>query len=152
MPLEKKTIWLLVADSAKARLFGVDRRERRLEPLGEWQDDVASGKAQDINADRPGRTFDSAGSGRHAMEPPSSPKGVAKARFVAMLADNLAAKAKQNGFDELHVIAAPRTLGEFRELLDPAVKARLAHEEAKDLTQLSKPELEKLLGSRFWPA
>ena len=152
MPLEKKTIWLLVADSAKARLFAVDRRERRLEPLGEWQDDVASGKAQDINADRPGRTFDSAGPGRHAMEPPSSPKGVAKARFVAMLADNLAADAKQNRFDELHLIAAPRTLGEFRELADPAVKARLVHEEAKDLTQMSRPELEKLLGNRFWPA
>ncbi len=151
MPLEKKTIWLLVADSAKARLFGVDRRERRLEALGEWHDDVASGKAQDIDADRPGRTFDSAGPGRHAMEPSSSPKGVAKSRFVAMLADNLATKAKTNDFDELHMIAAPRTLGEFREFLDPAVKSRLVHEEAKDLTQLSKPELEKLLGGRFWP-
>ncbi len=151
MPLEKKTIWLLVADSAKARLFGVDRRERSLVVLDEWQDDVASGKAQDIDADRPGRTFDSAGPGRHAMQPPSDPKGVAKARFVAMLADHLAAEAKQNGFDELHLVAAPRTLGEFRDLLDPAVKGRLAHEEAKDLTQLTKPELEKALGSRFWP-
>lgn len=152
MPLEKKTIWLLIADSAKARLFAVDRRERVLTVLGEWHDDVASGKTQDIQADRPGRSFDSAGQGRHAMEPPSSPKGVAKARFVGMLADNLAASAKRQDFDELHVIAAPRTLGEMRELLDPAVRARLASEEAKDLTQLSKPELEKLLGPRFWPA
>ncbi len=152
MPLERKTIWLLVADSAKARLFEVDRRERALELLDEWQDDVASGRNQDINADRPGRTFDSAGHGRHAMEPPSSPKGVAKARFVAMLMDNLAASAKQQAFDELHVIAAPRTLGEIRDLIDPAVKARLVGEEAKDLTQLTRPELEKQLGARFWPA
>jgi len=152
MPLEKKTIWLLIADSARARLFGVDRRERTFSILGEWQDDVASGKAQDIDADRPGRTFDSAGPGRHAMEPTSSPKGVAKGRFVAMLAENLGAEARKNGFDELHVIAAPRTLGELRELLGQPVKSRLVHEEAKDLTQLSKPELEKLLGNRFWPA
>lgn len=151
MPLERKTIWLLVADSAKARLFSVDRRERAFEPMGEWEDEVASGKTQDIEADRPGRTFDSAGPGRHAMEPSSSPKGVAKSRFVAMLADLLEDKAKKNGFDELHVFAAPRTLGEFRELLDPAVKSRLVHEEAKDLTIHSKPELEKLLGGRFWP-
>ncbi len=151
MPLEKKTIWLLIADSAKARLFAVDRRERTLRPMGEWQDDVAGGKAQEIVADRPGRTFDSGGPGRHAMEPSSSPKGVAKARFVAMLADHLEDEAKKNGFDELHLVAAPRTLGELRELLDPAVKSRLAHEEAKDLTQLTKPELEKLLGGRFWP-
>ncbi len=152
MPLEKKTIWLLIADSARARLFAVDRRERCFAVLDEWADDVASGKTQDIQADRPGRAFDSAGEGRHAMEPASSPKGVAKARFVAMLTDNLATAAKQQAFDELHVIAAPRTLGEMRELFDPTVKARLASEEAKDLTQLSKPELEKLLGARFWPA
>jgi protein required for attachment to host cells len=152
MPLEKRTIWLLIADSAKARLFAVDRRERAFAVLGDWHDDVASGKAQDIQADRPGRTFDSAGQGRHAMEPPSSPKGVAKARFVGMLADTLATRAKQQDFDELHVIAAPRTLGEMRELLDPVVKGRVESEEAKDLTQLSKPELEKLLGPRFWPA
>jgi len=152
MPLEKKTIWLLVADSAKARLYSVDRRERAFEAIGDWQDDVAGGKAQDIDADRPGRTFDSGGPGRHAMEPSSSPKGVAKARFVAMLADHLEAKAKKGAFDELHVIAAPRTLGELRELMDPAVKSRLVNEEAKDLTVRSKPELEKLLGGRFWPA
>jgi protein required for attachment to host cells len=152
MPLERKTIWLLIADSARARLFTVDRRERCLAVLGEWSDDVASGKTQDIQADRPGRTFDSAGQGRHAMEPTSSPKGIAKSRFVAILADNLAVEAKRQAFDELHVIAAPRTLGELRELLDASVKARLASEEAKDLTQLSRPELEKLMGSRFWPA
>lgn len=152
MPLEKKTIWLLVADSARARLFGVDRRARSFDLLDEWHDDVASGKTQDIEADRPGRTFDSAGPGRHGMEPPSSPKGVAKSRFVAMLGDRLAAAAKQHRFDELTVIAAPRTLGELRELLDPAVRAKLAAEEAKDLTQLSQPELEKQLGGRFWPA
>lgn len=151
MPLEKKTIWLLIADSAKARLFAVERRGRSLELVDEWQDDVASGKGQYINADRPGRTFDRAGPGRHAMEPPSSPKGVAKARFVAMLMDGLAAQAKQQAFDELHVVAAPRTLGEMRELIDPAVRARLASEEPKDLTQLSKPELERLLGPKFWP-
>ena len=152
MPLEKRTIWLLIADSAKARLFAVDRRERALTVLGDWHDDVASGKTQDIQADRPGRTFDSIGQGRHAMEPPSSPKGVAKARFVGMLADNLATRAKQQAFDELHVVAAPRTLGELREHLAPAVKARLVSEEPKDLTQLTRPELEKLIGPRFWPA
>lgn len=152
MPLEKKTILVLVANSASAQLYGVDRRERALTLLGEWHDDVASGRAQDIDADRPGRSFDRAGPGRHALEPASSPKGVAKARFVAMLADKLEVKAKRNGFDELHVYAAPRTLGELREVFDPAVKAKLVGEEAKDLTHLAKPDLEKMFRGRFWPA
>lgn len=151
MPLEKKTILLLVANSACAQLYGVDRRERSLDLLDEWRDEVASGRTQDIEADRPGRTFDRAGYGRHAMEPPSSPKGVAKSRFVATLAEHLEAKAKRNAFDELHVLAAPRTLGELRELLDPNVKTRLVSTEAKDLTQLGRHELEKVVGDRFWP-
>jgi protein required for attachment to host cells len=152
MPLEKKTIWLLIADSARARLFDVDRRDRSFVQIDEWSDDVASGKIQDIEADRPGRTFDSAGPGRHAMEPPSSPKGLAKAKFVAMLALLLATSAKRQEFEELHVIAAPRTLGELRDLLDQNVKSRIASEEAKDLTQLSQNDLERQLGPRFWPA
>jgi protein required for attachment to host cells len=85
------------------------------------------------------------------MEPPSSPKGVAKARFVAMLAQLLATRAKRQEFEELHVIAAPRTLGELRDLFDQSVKSRLVGEEAKDLTQLSQNDLERQLGPRFWP-
>jgi protein required for attachment to host cells len=150
MPLEKKTIWVLVADSAQARLFDVDRANKSFNLVDEWQDDVAAGKAQDIDADRPGRVFESANPGRHAMAPPSSPKGVAKARFVGLLADRLAAAAKRQGFDELHVYAAPRTLGELRELMDHTVKARLVNEEAKDLSNLDQPQLERMLGDRFW--
>ncbi len=150
MPLEKKTIWLLVADSARARLFDVDRSSKSFNLIDEWQDDVAAGKAQDIDADRPGRVFDSAGPGRHAMAPSSSPKGVAKSRFVGLLADQLAAAAKRQDFDEVHIYAAPRTLGELRELMDHTAKGRVVHEEAKDLAHLNQPQLEQMLGERFW--
>jgi len=66
------------------------------------------------------------------------------------LADRLAAAAKGQGFDELHVYAAPRTLGELRELMDHTAKARVVHEEAKDLSNLDQPQLERTLGERFW--
>ncbi len=152
MPIERKTIWLFVADGARASLFAVDRRERRLVPLEEWADDAASGKGQDLMADRPGRTFDSGGQGRHAMEPTTAPKRVAKERFLAMLADHLNAGAKRQAFDELHLVAAPRALGELREQLHQTVLERLASEQAKDLTPLSHAELEDTVGGHFWPA
>jgi protein required for attachment to host cells len=152
MPLERKTIWLLVADAARRRLFAVDRRSRRFVLLRSWADDAAAGKGLDLVADRPGRTFDSAGQGRHAMEPTTPPKTVAKARFLAMLAGHLNAEAKRRAFDELHLVAAPRALGELREQLDPPVLERLAGDQAKDLTPLGQPELEAALGDRFWPS
>lgn len=151
MPMERKAVWLLVADGARARLFSVDRRSRSLRPVGEWSDEMASGKGGDIETDRPGRTFDSAGQGRHAMEPPTPPKEVAKSRFLASVADRLEAHAKRREFDELLVFAAPRALGELRDMLDASVTARVVADEAKDLTQFSRPELEKALGDRFWP-
>lgn len=150
MPIERKTIWLLVADAARARLFAVDRRERRFVPLESWADDAAAGKGQDLMADRPGRTFDSGGQGRHAMEPTTAPKTVAKERFLAMLADHLNAEVKRQAFDELHLVAAPRALGELREQLHPAVFERIASDQAKDLTPLGQPDLEATLGGLFW--
>ncbi len=151
MPLERKKIWLLVADAARARLFEVDRRARRFVLRDSWADDAAAGKGSDLVADRPGRTFDSAGQGRHAMEPPTAPKTVAKAQFLAMLAEHLVLEARRQSFDELHVVAAPRALGELREKFDGAVRDRLRGELAKDLMPSSEAELESALGGTFWP-
>ncbi len=152
MPIERRTIWLLVADAARASLYTVDRRARRLVELESWADDAAAGKGQDLVADRPGRTFDSAGQGRHAMEPTTAPKTVAKERFLAMLAGHLNAAAKRQAFDELHLVAAPRVLGELREQLHPTVQDRIVSEQAKDLTPLGQAELEEAVGKLFWPS
>jgi protein required for attachment to host cells len=97
-------------------------------------------------ADRPGRTFDSAGHGRHAMEPPTDPKRVEQHAFFTEVAERLEAAARGGKFDRLVLVAEPRALGELRRLLAPAVAAKVSAELDKDLTHLPPAEIGERLG------
>jgi hypothetical protein len=64
--MPKPTLWVLVADAARARLFQVEQPQQVLSAaLG--QELIGSNlRSREIASDRPGRTFDSGGEGRHA--------------------------------------------------------------------------------------
>jgi len=150
MPLEKKTIWVLVADGSRGRLFQVDRRERRLHLLREEESEAARRHNRDIMADRPGRSAEPGG-GRHAMEYGRTPKNLEKERFVASIAGALHEDASHNRFDELYVVASPKALGELRSELTGPVRQRVKKEIDKDLTRAEEPELEKHILPEIWP-
>ncbi|MGH6943019.1 MAG: host attachment protein, partial [Geminicoccaceae bacterium] len=99
----------------------------------------------EIASDRPGRSFDSAGQGRHAMEPPTDPQRYAKYAFARELAHRLEEAVHAHRFDRLVVVAAPRTLGDLRDLLPDAVKAKIVAEIDKDLTQVPVHDLSRHL-------
>jgi protein required for attachment to host cells len=136
--------WILVADGARARLFEQDPEVRSgFKPAAEREFSGTSAHAREIASDRPGRTFDRAGEGRHAMEPSSDPLRHAKLEFARDLAEHLRQAVGQHAFDRLIVIAAPRTLGDLRDLLPATVRERVVAEIDKDLTWMPLSELEK---------
>jgi protein required for attachment to host cells len=136
--------WILVADGARARLIEQDPEERRqLKATAEREFSGTTAQSREIASDRPGRTFDRAGEGRHAMEPSTDPLRHAKLEFARDLAEHLTQAVNRHAFDRLIVIAAPRTLGDLRNLLPDAVRARVVAEIDKDLTWMSLPDLEK---------
>ena len=131
------TTWVPSADGTKARLA---RREPAAEggalvPVREF--DGTNQPGRDLTSDRPGRTFDRAGQGRHAMQPPTDPKRHEKRRFAHELAGFLDAAAKRGDFDRLILVAPPQALGDLRGELPKAVTELLAGELAKDLTNVS---------------
>ncbi len=139
--MRQGTTWVLIADGSKARLV-------RQEPPGDGggltpvrEFDGANRPSRDLASDRPGRTFDRAGEGRHAMQPPTDPKRHEKRRFAQELAGFLAAAAKRGAFDRLILVAPPQALGDLRDELPKAVSDRLAGQLAKDLTNLPVHEL-----------
>lgn len=76
-----------------------------------------------------------AGSGGHqssAANPDESTR--AEDGFAAGVAALLNAQAQSGDFDDLLVIAAPKTLGELRKHWSKALQAKLTGEIAKDLT------------------
>jgi len=144
----KKTVtWVVVADGARARLFINDGPGKGLKPIPDGDMSVPRPPTRDINADRPGRTFDSSGDGRHAMEPPSDPHRNAKRAFADDVAARLDAGHKRNAFDRLVLVAPPQALGDLRACLNNGVRAKVSAELNKDLTHLKDHELPGPIGA-----
>jgi protein required for attachment to host cells len=137
----RKVTWVLVADGARARLL---TRTTKTEPFVPALDHEFIGSnipSREIDADRPGRSFDSAGDGRHAMEPPTDPRRKRKADFAKELAALLDAEAKRGSFDQLVVVAPPQALGDLRAEFTEAVRGRIVEEINKDLVEAPVEEL-----------
>jgi protein required for attachment to host cells len=143
------TTWVLIADGARARLLAQAKPFAPLEPALEQEEFTGSmAQSKEIGSDRPGRSFDSSGlGGRHAMVPPTDPQRYAKFAFARELAERLEEAVHEGRFARLILVAAPRTLGDLRELLPGAVKAKVVAEIDKDLTHVPLRDLPKHLAS-----
>lgn len=140
--MPNRTMWVVVADGARARILAGDPRIGGLEPVMPELVGRGREKGADLLADRPGRSVDSSHVGdRHAMEPPTDPKEVEKERFARQLADTLEAACNEGRFARLTLVAPPRMLGELRAVLPAKVKERLVREVDKDLTWVPVHEL-----------
>lgn len=128
--------WIVVADGARMRVFVNDGPGHGLSELAGKALSADIKPSRDIDADRPGRSFDSAGQGRHAMEPPSDSNRHAKRLFAGEIADVLKKAHRDTAFDRLILVAAPSMLGDLRAALSKAVQDVVYHELAKDLTHL----------------
>ncbi|MEJ8571160.1 host attachment protein [Microbaculum marinum] len=144
--VRKIVTWVVVADGARARVFvneGVGKGVHELEDRAFIGDRRQN---RDIQSDRPGRSFDSGGQGRHAMEPRTDPHKHEEHRFLGDVVDWLTGHARQDEFERLVLIAAPRALGELRSLMSKPLAARVVAEIDKDLTQAGPAEIESHLG------
>lgn len=140
--MPKPIIWVLVADAARARLFQVEQPRQTLTPaLGEEL--IGSNlRSREIASDRPGRTFDSGGQGRHAKEPPTDPARHAQGEFARDVVRLLDEKRTSRAFERLIVVAPPQFLGDLRALMPQQLQERVSAEIAKDLSKLPTHELQ----------
>ena len=145
--MPKTVTWVLVADGARARVLENSGRGTGLVRAfpDEFIDETAMGKISDIMTDKRGRTHDSAGPGRHGMEPPTDAKRHAKFVFARELARLLDDAAKRHRFDQLILVAAPKSLGDLRAHLSGNVRNRIKAEIDKDLTHVPEHDLSKHL-------
>jgi protein required for attachment to host cells len=142
------TTWILIADGARARLLAQDKPFEALKPALEQEQLTGStAQSKEIGSDRPGRAFDSAGQGRHAMAPSTDPQRYAKFAFARELVERLEDALHGARFQHLVLVAAPKTLGDLRELLPPPVKAKVVAELDKDLTHVPVRDLPRHLAS-----
>ena len=140
--MAKPIIWVLVADAARARLFQVEQPQQILTPaLGEEL--IGSNlRSREIASDRLGRSFDSGGQGRHAMEPPTDPARHAQGEFARDVVRLLDEKRESGSFERLVVVAPPQFLGDLRSVMPQQLQAAVAAEVAKDFSKLPLHELQ----------
>jgi protein required for attachment to host cells len=99
----------------------------------------------DLVSDREGRSFNSHGLGRSAIDSHSDPHRDLKTEFAHQLADMLARGLEQNSYDRLIIVAPPVTLGDLRAAISDRVRAKVAGEVAHDLTKIPDGEVAKHL-------
>ncbi len=139
--------WILVADGSRARLYANSGPGTGLEAITDQELKGLNLPSREIMADRPGRSFDSAGSGRHAMEPRSDARDIEKERFTRSLAELLDRERGEGKYERLVIVAPPRELGRLRAALPPAVQKCVTAELNKDLVQLGNKELTEHLAA-----
>lgn len=113
--------------------------------------------SRDQATDAAGRASSSAGGGGHGSGPAGAAPGTRSSvaatdfhqleedRFAAEAADMLKRRALAHDFEQLFVVAPPRTLGELRKHYHREVSDRLAGELGKDLTGHPVSDIEQAL-------
>lgn len=148
----KKTVtWVVLADGARARIIAQDGPGAELKLVYEEEEAKAMLPAREIEADRPGRTFDSGGhgdaaaQGRHAYEPPTDPRRKQQTDFIRGVAEVLEDAANRGSFERLVLIAPPKALGDLRASLSKNVGRMVSAEIPKDLVNVSIHDLPERL-------
>jgi protein required for attachment to host cells len=149
--LQDGTAWMLVADGRRARVLVEQRRGANLEEPSEWAMEIDEDELYDIQ-DRPPRSFDRVGAGRHAMDGGRSLHEMEEEKFLKRVAERLGEAEKQKQFDHLIIAAPPRALGLLRDMLPSGAKSRIRADVSKDLLGESAHELRERLTQLLGPS
>lgn len=142
--------WVVVADSAAVRIFSMAGPRSSLQEIETLDHPEGRLPAGEINADRPGRSFASAGKRRHAMEREVDPKKQATTTFARGVVERLENARAQGELERLILVAAPEFLGLLREHLSSESKRIVENEFALNLVGMSAEEIRAHLPEKLF--
>jgi protein required for attachment to host cells len=137
--------WIIIADGARAHIVCNDGIGKGVTPVLDRDLKSAWVPTRALGTDRPGRTFESADSSRHAMEPRVDWHRFEKHQFVEKMAKLVNKAASRRTYDRLVLVAPPEILGVLRAALSEPAKKRVVAELAKDLTSVPVREIPERL-------
>ncbi len=149
------TTWILVSDVSRAKLFSIERRDKDLSLVKDFEHPQGHQFSRDIRpSSPPGRTQKSTGPGtrRSSMEPHTWPKEAEAERFAQQLGHYLEEAIGKREFDSLVLVAPPHFLGLLHATLGRQTAKHLRASVDKDLSMLDAAELrQRLLDVAFPP-
>lgn len=129
--------WVLVADSARARLFSLGAGAIRLEEIGDFINAATRMPGHQLEHAPPSRVHDRFGESRHAIDPRTPPRDKAAAKFASVLGSELERGHAERRYRDLVLIAPPRFLGVLNGTLGKHLRESVVLEVAKNLTRHS---------------
>ncbi|MGI9419031.1 MAG: host attachment protein [Geminicoccaceae bacterium] len=135
--MKPQTTWILIADASQAHVVASVGRGSDLVKVDDLQLGAATLPGRELAADRPGRSFDRAGEGRHSMEPRTNPRNVEQERFAREIVGALDKADRRERFDRLIVVAPPTFMDLLRGILSSNLARKVDGELTKDLTKVA---------------
>ncbi|HEX5643797.1 MAG TPA: host attachment protein, partial [Thermoleophilia bacterium] len=100
-------IRIVVADQAEAIFYDAPSLDARPKEVGRISDPAAHLHDRDLASDRPGRSYESVGHARHAIERENDPRWQEAVRFARRISCRLDDALQKGEFEELIVVAGP---------------------------------------------
>jgi protein required for attachment to host cells len=124
---------ILVADQAEAIFYDAAALDAVPREVARISNPAAHLHDRDLMSDRPGRSYESFGGARHAIERENDPRQREAERFARRIARRLDESRRKDEFERLLVVAGPQFLGLLRAVMSKPTRARVVHEINKDL-------------------
>jgi protein required for attachment to host cells len=136
------TVWILVCDAAKSRLFEMHPGEPAWTLRQTTIHEGSRSKSSELVSDASGSRSSEGASVRHnALAPASTPKEVAKSSFAHSLVKAMDHWVRSGELREWVLVAPPHFLGLVKSELTPALKKHLLTSVNKDFSHVGAPEL-----------
>jgi protein required for attachment to host cells len=148
------TVWILVCDAARARVFEILDHDPDWRVVLAWHHAESREKTAALSSDHMGQRSSLGQSAHHnALAPASSPKETEKAHFGHALVNMLDQAKRENRFARWVLVAPPHFLGAVKNELTPELRKHLLTTVDKDFAKLDTTELiERLKGVVRIPA
>ena len=128
--------WILIADGGRARILENRGPGKGLQAVEGMVFERELPPSREILTDRPGRTIESQGTARHAIENPSDPHRELKRAFAKQLCEVLESKLEEGAFQRLVLVAPAVTMGDLRQALPAMLQKAVVGELVEDLTKV----------------
>lgn len=138
---------VLVTDGRKMLFLRNEGDEQQIDLRVEGHEQRNDAPDRVLSVDEAGRVFQSGTTGRSAYQETDFHQ-LAEDRWAHEAAERVNRRALRNDYDELVIIAAPRTLGELRRKLHKEASKRLILEIDKEMTNQPVAEIEQLIDER----
>ena len=136
---------VVVSESSRARVFEMVNPNTPLTEIRDMVHPESRAHAQELTSDLPGRSFDSHGQGRHAMETTVDVKEQESILFAEQVADFINAECDEKRLDRLYLAAPPHFLGLLRKRLGNEAKHHIARQISKNLVTMDEGAIRKHL-------